>query len=228
MKTTTTTLCAGLMMAVMMFPGVVAEEEPPALVDVNHDWFLEQIGDAYVPEAVANTNLGPMRVDEALQLASEMFAEQGISVPSLFVPTAAGMGQFPIVTATGLGIVLEVGAGGGRLPATCASSTGELNLVSGAVPPATWFSKNGYAGSSLSKVTQVEVAAGTDILGQTADAVTNYNQDIIWGANYEALCIDFDFCFFGFCFWFIVNLGLGSGGVIQGDLGTNLFGTALY
>ncbi len=193
-----TTLIIGLLLAVTAFPGTVADDDPQALIESNLDWLIDQMGDSYIPEARADTSLGPMSLEDALRTAAEFYAIRNIDLVEIQVPAAAGMSDFPL---TGYGVILEVGAGGGRLPGKCSTHTSQLNVIGGSVPPATVFSRNGYASSRMSTFTQLDLAIGTDPTLLTLDVATNYNADIFWGPNYEMFCFDFQFCFFGICVW---------------------------
>ncbi len=197
-----TAIIVGLLLAVTSFPGTVAEESPETLIQRNMDWLIEQVGDAYYPDEISSTSVGEMRLEDAMRMAAEFYAVRSIDLPSVEIPVIAGQGDFPLA---GYGVILELGAGGGTLPGRCSTHTSELNLISGAIPPATVFSKNGYGSTSMSTFTQLDLAIGTDPLLLTLDIVTNWNADIIYGPNYDNFCFDFQFCFWGFCFWIALN-----------------------
>jgi len=230
------TILAGAMLLTTFTPVVLADEQA-SLKDRNVAWIIDQIGkDNYHAEATGTAVTADGEVQMTFADAVEMVAQQatsrGISLSTIGQQPLAGNGKFPLVAPLGVGVILEVGAGTGGLPLTCAAgirynvvATNTLNKVNaGGVAPFP-YPYDGYIIDRMSTATQVDLAIGigdvTGTVGSPLDIRSGYSRTIFAGPNFlPVICYTLSFCFFGICIWAILNLDLVSG--VIADDGTDM------
>lgn len=223
MRVTIVTLA--LLLATAGAPGALGTDGGEDLREENRAVLLEGL-DREVPDNVTatvytNGHDRTMPAPEALSLLLDRLDAAGIDLaaleedPGASQRTAAGQGTFPLVGTDGF--VVEGGLGGGLLPTTCEEAIKHHQVSNGTLrqaPAGFNSSHDGFMTSTLSNYTASKAVMGGPT-GVTNDTVRDYQDTIIAGPNHDTACVQFDSCFFGFCFWFLKQVTTLSAGIVD-------------
>ncbi len=215
MKTLTLAVAAAMTLAFTL-PAASAVEDP--LFEANRNAIIARLGEDYDPDAVDTSDpldLTPRTMEEAVDETARMLTEQGLDLETLLgTHEAGGPGSsFPIVSSlAGLGVILEIGIWFGALPIRCDA----VNLHHLADLPA---GPRDLLYTPLSTKTQINLALGTDALGQLPQTVVYTGKEVFALGTIGNGCVQFELCVFGICLLsFLVHAAVLLTGVITDDV----------